>query len=385
MYVAAQRVRSPGGASGINAFLFLHGDQEIPDSSWACPDVDVIAEHAPGTLVVQRVEQPSGGNDILSYLDVAAPDAIGVERLVRILRESPPPLGNTFAWSIEAVSIRFVAQPADDLAAEFEELRKHVVLLTDPDRAGSGSNLHASVPLLARDLPGGMIGNLRIAATTMRGVEILAQDVPGIGVVYRLGADWIALLLESGVLTAAATVHVAYEDREALQRLWGHDEYHAEIAVALTGIPRESLSLLGGYRVEHRPARPPISVADASIPAQIEGYWIQPQSASAAPSGWPTGALLRTSDGTRALDLVFIERAWFPLSDAGLYSYPHTIGLQGGERWRFLRKGSDEAFEVELGPSLTRDEVAERYGPEAASRSRADHKTVQLLLRPLPR
>ena len=73
------------------------------------------------------------------------------------------------------------------------------------------------------------------------------------------------------------------------------------------------------------------------------------------------------------------------MSEAGFYSYPHMIGLLGGERWRFLRKGADEALEVELGPSLTRDEVAERYGAEAASRSRADHKTVQLVLRPLPR
>jgi hypothetical protein len=384
MYVAAQRVCSPGGALGINAFVFLHGEGEIAGVSWSCPDVDVIAEQHPGTLVVQRVEQPSGGNEVLSYLDVAAPDAIGVERLVRILRGITPPLGNVSVWSIESVSIRFEAQPDGDSAAEFEALRKHIVLLADPDHAGSDSR--ASVPMLAREPTVELRENLPILGMkAMAGLEILAQDVPGLGVVYRLGADSIAPLLDSGVLTAAATVNVAYEDREALQRLWRQDAYHAEIAVALTGISRETLPLLGGYRVEHRPARPPISVADANIPSQIEGYWVQPQSASAAPSGWPTGALLRTSDGTRALDLVFIERAWFPLSEAGLYSYPHLIGLQGGERWRFLRKGSDEAFEVELGPSLTREEVAERYGPEAASRSRADHKTVQLFLRPLPR
>jgi hypothetical protein len=361
MYVVAQRVRSRGGSSGINAFFFLHGSMDIPGMAWASPDVDMIAARHPGTLVVQRVEQPSGGNDVLSYLDIAVHDSFGVERLARLLIGSPPPPSNTFAWTIGPVSIRFVSQSTDDPMSEFSELKKHAVLLIEPNRVGSTSSL------------GGR-------------VDIIAQDKPGVGVVYRLEPGTLKRLVESRILTTDATIHVAYEDLDALKGIWGNEEFHQQIALALTGLSGDSLHRLGGYEVRHQP-QPLLGpmASSRNIPGQIEGYWIGPGLPLTESPGWPTGALLRSNDGERALDLVFVEQAWFPLSEAALYTYPHTTGLQGGERWCFLCKGSTEVFEVALGPSLTRDEVQQHYGREASARSRPEHRTVQLLLRPLPR
>jgi hypothetical protein len=69
MYLTAQRVRSPTGVEGINAFRYVHGAvvwQGLPPSG--LPDED------PGTLVAQSIAVPPPGNRVRSYLDVVAPD-----------------------------------------------------------------------------------------------------------------------------------------------------------------------------------------------------------------------------------------------------------------------------------------------------------------------
>lgn len=370
MYVVAQRVISPAGQSGVNAFLFLHGGQKIPGMSWNDPDVEVIADTHPGTLVLQRVEQPSGGNDVVSYLDIVAPDSLGIEHLGRILLESPPPPASTATWSRGPIAIRFLSQSPSNHVSEFDELRKHaVLLLLRPDNAS---------PASAQGQP----------------IRILAQDMAGVGMAYQLDPDSSVRLIEHGVLTSAARLHVAYEDMEELKRIWGEGEYHAQIALSLTGVSQDALRRAGGYEIRHVPGtgtavadpmEPSMVATTRDIPGQIDGDWLGPQSVPVSErAGWPTGALLRSNDGTRALDLVFVESAWFPISEAALYTYQHSAGLQGGERWRFVARGSNEAFEVTIGPPLTRQEVADQYGREASVRSRSDYKTVQLLLKRLP-
>lgn len=338
--------------------------------SWNDPDVEVIADTHPGTLVLQRVEQPSGENHVVSYLDVVAPDAIGIERLGRILLESPAPASSVATWSRGPIAIRFSSQPSGGHVSEFDELRKRAVLL-----------------LLRTD-------DADLASAQGQPIRILAQDVAGVGIVYQLDRDSSDRLLENGVLTTAARLHVAYEDMDELKRIWGEGEYHAQIALGLTGISEDVLRHAGGYEIRHVPGtgvavagpmEPSMVAATRDIPGQIDGDWSGPQSTPISTrAGWPTGALLRSHDGMRALDLVFVESAWFPMSEAALYTYLHSAGLQGGERWRFVARGSNEAFEVTIGPSLTRQEVEEQYGREASVRSRSDYKTVQLLLTRLP-
>jgi hypothetical protein len=49
----------------VNALLFSIAVKKNPACHGA-PGVEVIADAHPGTLVLQRVERPSGGNDVVS-------------------------------------------------------------------------------------------------------------------------------------------------------------------------------------------------------------------------------------------------------------------------------------------------------------------------------
>src|SRR5215470_18097229 len=98
MYLTAQRVRTRSGEEGVNTFLYLHRDALIPGMSWESPNIALIAEQHPGTVVVQRIERESGGNDVLSFLDVGAQDSLGVERLKAAIlgTEHDPVRGQTW-------------------------------------------------------------------------------------------------------------------------------------------------------------------------------------------------------------------------------------------------------------------------------------------------
>lgn len=70
MYLTAQRVVSPAGQEGINAFFYLHGPRTWIDA----PPADVWPEHNPGELVAQHLSVSPPGNRVRSYLDLIAPD-----------------------------------------------------------------------------------------------------------------------------------------------------------------------------------------------------------------------------------------------------------------------------------------------------------------------
>lgn len=69
MYLSAQRVRSSGGAEGVNAFHYLHGQY-----MWQGLPPEGIPDQNPGTLVAQAIAVPPPGNRVHSFLDVVAPD-----------------------------------------------------------------------------------------------------------------------------------------------------------------------------------------------------------------------------------------------------------------------------------------------------------------------
>jgi hypothetical protein len=112
---------------------------------------------------------------------------------------------------------------------------------------------------------------------------------------------------------------------------------------------------------------------------QLVGDWVGPGEPFEPTQAWPTGALLRSGD--LALDLVFIERAWFPLSEAGIFIHRHSAGLSAGETWRFVSRDEPRlTFRASFGPPLTRDQVIEQYGQQVGARCRDDRRTVQLRL-----
>jgi hypothetical protein len=65
MILSAQRVASPLGATGINAFKFTHG------AAFPLPENLALT---PAYLVQRRIEVPGAGLNLRSSLDIAVPD-----------------------------------------------------------------------------------------------------------------------------------------------------------------------------------------------------------------------------------------------------------------------------------------------------------------------
>jgi hypothetical protein len=84
-------------------------------------------------------------------------------------------------------------------------------------------------------------------------------------------------------------------------------------------------------------------VLPVMLARQESGFWFGPHEeiASGVPTWAPPGAMLprlgeMLGDGAIVLDLVPIDYVWFPLSEAGAYTYAHSAGLLRGETWTFV-------------------------------------------------
>ena len=149
MYATAHRVRSRRDVEGINAFLHRHGH----DVAWPA-DPSAIPERDPGQQVWEAVAVVPGGNEVLSYLDVIAPDGVGVDELEVALTglwldlqaaEQDPPhpwavLPNPLIYRRGRVVLRFgtVGGRTAARAQELEALRAALApALAEPNLSGS--------------------------------------------------------------------------------------------------------------------------------------------------------------------------------------------------------------------------------------------------------
>lgn len=129
MLVSVQRVRAPSHAIGLNTFIYEHGN-----ISW--PAVPADAFRFSATLAQVWHEIPGGGNLVLSYLDLVAPDATGRGRLLEILHESldammragGPPAVAGFDGDEYAVRWQIVPSLLPQWAHELKELMRRIVL-----------------------------------------------------------------------------------------------------------------------------------------------------------------------------------------------------------------------------------------------------------------
>lgn len=358
MYVTAHRVRR-GNASGINTFLHLHGDAGHR-VDWRHPDVSFVADECPGHFVVQRTEVPPGNNSVSSYLDVVASDDIDNTRLILSLGRTQPSGSAGDVWYDGEIGYRFYCSTRHSSYAEFELLRAHVGLMLHDAR----QRFHA------------------LPATNPLIIDITNDDT---GIRYELEDASRRRLLESFPDRTPATIGVFFEYRNSLIGLWGEHTYHFEMAKAVTQLSESELSGLGGvvFRDQSNQLMSPgvASRRDSqALPGQLDGYWYGPgeEVPMHAPAWAPTGALLVR--GNLALVLVPIEFHWVPMSDAAIYTYRHTLGLQNHETWTFL---TDEGatFNVRMADPLLHLQDMERvYGPEAASRAGRDRPAVQVSL-----
>ena len=91
MKLVAQRVLQPAtGAQAIHVFYFTH-----PDIWVGLPPPGL----GHGALVEAHVQLGAGGNEVLSYLDIVAPDETPISTILRgfakVYDHSPPPFHET--------------------------------------------------------------------------------------------------------------------------------------------------------------------------------------------------------------------------------------------------------------------------------------------------
>lgn len=121
MYATSQRLRTPEARKGINSFLSAHpGQQWMGWPPW-------LPDQNPGNLIARHLEvQQTGGNFVLSFLDVMAPDDMALDAiwtaftafLPRLQAAPRLPQGALFG----GVWFRFDLQPALHYRA-FDEIR----------------------------------------------------------------------------------------------------------------------------------------------------------------------------------------------------------------------------------------------------------------------
>lgn len=127
------------------------------------------------------------------------------------------------------------------------------------------------------------------------------------------------------------------------------------------------------------------------IEGQTSGFWYSEASQVPAemPRTFPTGALLRrrgqkTLDGY-CMDLVQVDYVWYPLSEAGVYSYGHSAALVQGHKQVFVPVHSDanrwpRLYRAQLAEYVKPSEIEKLFGAGAAERAREKYPSVQLRL-----
>jgi hypothetical protein len=112
MYLTAHLVRSPSDQEGINSFLNLHGDQQIPLRGPGEPDIDFVSQFAGGYASAMKQEVEAGGNSVRAYLDVVAEDGVTAERIGHAIEAVKSRLGTEslpVTGAVDGVGIRFGA------------------------------------------------------------------------------------------------------------------------------------------------------------------------------------------------------------------------------------------------------------------------------------
>lgn len=136
MYATAQRVESKG-RSAINVFVYSHGaGRPVLQRN---TDIATIAELQTGVLAHADVTIAPGGNAVLSYLDVVAPEGTALEQIERVLTDFHPSQSSE-AQLVDSVGVRFYArQGVGPAAAEYGNLKARLLAaLHHPKSSGAG-------------------------------------------------------------------------------------------------------------------------------------------------------------------------------------------------------------------------------------------------------
>jgi hypothetical protein len=128
MLLTAQRVMSARAhARGVNVYQYLHGPH-----AWERVTDEFLPEVNPGELVAQWIQLPPGGNRVVSFLDVVAPDEMGsvdLHQRLASMKHRLQPSGNltTAYWDPCWARFGCTALPVP-WATELGALAGHMVL-----------------------------------------------------------------------------------------------------------------------------------------------------------------------------------------------------------------------------------------------------------------
>lgn len=128
MLLTAQRVMAPHShANGVNVYQYLHGPYV-----WDHVPNEFLPETNPGELIAQWTQLPAGGNRVLSFLDVVAPDEmldVGLQQRLTSLKHVLSPSGNPTTAHLDPLWVRFGCSALPiPWAAELAALAGHIVL-----------------------------------------------------------------------------------------------------------------------------------------------------------------------------------------------------------------------------------------------------------------
>lgn len=228
MYLTAHRIRSQRGESGINAFFHKHGDTEVPDMSWDSPDIRLVADMFPGSLVAESVDIAPGNNQVLSYLDVVAVDTTEEARITEALEE----VGNRVEMErlplfhvAKGIGIRFelTLGKYNVKGEEYKELKARVLRLLEnpvPPAWKKESPLIVEVKTSDRGLTFSLDGD---------SVERVREKYRG---------DW-----------TSSRVTVDSETKDLFEKI--HGDVIRHIIPVLTGLTLEQVAEMGGVRLRN--------------------------------------------------------------------------------------------------------------------------------------
>jgi hypothetical protein len=128
MLLVAQRVVSPGKVQGINAYRYRHVGMLWPD------DPRPVLDAATATLERKSIQLRPGGNRVMSYLDIAAPDRTPLDDLAHSAmtfahRQRPSEFPFVFVVNCFAFRIGLEASLVAVWRVELEELLQRLLLL----------------------------------------------------------------------------------------------------------------------------------------------------------------------------------------------------------------------------------------------------------------
>jgi hypothetical protein len=227
MYLSAQRVRTPRGATGVNVALYLHTGTGLGEETWRLPPrqtVERVATGCPGRLATSRVTIKPGGNSVERSIDIVAPDGSSladVEAAIQELRSSGLAKPQVTA-RVGDVTAQFSANRAfEDPVAAFNELAEPALALYAKPEPPSWT---ATPPLVVR---------------------VQNNDE---GWIFQLDEESAKRVIAAG--GRPARVRVRYDVADDFRRVYGHLYPHA--AQWVTNLSGEALLELGGGRFVHR-------------------------------------------------------------------------------------------------------------------------------------